>query len=244
MAETVQRLLFKLLLGAGALFLGGWLASCSSPSYTLAPDPTPYVRSSPTEYFLYLPSSYTPARDWPLFVGVHGFGHDGRQCLQMWQEYAEKESFVLVCPSLADENGGWYVDVGERMLREIIRQVRKEVRTQDRFFLAGFSAGAEFVQGFAFDHPEMVTAVAILSSGNYYEPSLEARGIPFLVVIGDQDNPISLKNANAFVDLLREGKYAIDFHLLPGVKHEITRQAEELTIALYRKAYGNSPEAK
>jgi predicted esterase len=217
------------------------LAACSHPTYSLTPNPTPYVRYSPTEYYLFLPSSYVPEKAWPLFVGVHSFGGDGSQCLEMWQDYAESEGFVLVCPSLADENGGWYADEGERKLYEIIQQVRNDCRVQKQVFLAGFSAGAEFVQIYAIDHPRSVKAVAVLSSGNYHEPSSASQDIPFLVVIGDKDNLISLRGAQVFSELLEQNGNSVELDILPGVGHEITPQALELTISLYNSSYGNPP---
>ena len=217
------------------------LAACSQPTYSLTPNPKPYVRYSPTEYYLFLPSSYVPEKDWPLFVGIHSFGGDGTQCLDMWQGYAESEGFVLICPSLADENGGWYADEGAMKLNEIIRQVQNDCRVQKQVFLAGFSAGAEFVQVYAFDRPRSVKAVAVLSSGNYHEPSSASRDIPFLVVIGDQDDPIGLQGAQLFSELLEQNDYSVELVILPGVGHEITQQALELTIRLFNRAYGNLP---
>jgi poly(3-hydroxybutyrate) depolymerase len=217
------------------------LAACSHPTYSLTANPTPYVRYSPTEYYLFLPSSYVPEKDWPLFVGIHAYGGDGTQCLEMWQSYAESEGFVLVCPSLADENGGWYVDEGEANLYKIIQHVQNDCRVEKQVFLAGFSAGAEFVQPYAFDHPKSVKAVAILSAGNYYEPSPASQDIPFLVVIGDQDNPISLHRAQLFSESLEKNGYSVELDILPGVGHEITPQALELTIGLYQRSYGKLP---
>jgi predicted esterase len=214
------------------------LSACSPQGYSLTPNPTPYVGTSPTEYYLYLPSSYIPDRDWPVFVGIHGFGGDGTDCLHMWQAYAESEGFVLVCPSLGEANGGWYVDQGEANLLTILRQVRKDCRVQKRAFLAGFSAGAEFVQAFAFDHPGSVSAVAVLSAGNYYAPAPAARDIPFLIVIGDQDDRLSLENANLFSGSLKQGKFTVEMVILPGVGHQVTPEALELTIALYQRIVG------
>jgi pimeloyl-ACP methyl ester carboxylesterase len=218
-----------------------FLAACSHPTYSLTANPTAYVRDSPIEYYLFLPSGYVPEKDWPLFVGVHSFGGDGIQCLEMWQSYAESEGFVLVCPSLADEHGGWYVDLGEKNLDEIIRQVRNDCRVQKQVFLAGFSAGAEFVQAYAFDHLTSVKAVAVLSSGNYYEPPSASHTIPFLVVIGDQDDPIGLQRAKRFAESLKQNGYPIELDILPGVGHEITPQAMELTMRLYNRIYENLP---
>ncbi len=224
----------KLCLG---LLLGLCLSACTPRPLILAHNPTPYERESPTLFYFYLPEGYTTDREWPVFVGIHGFGSDGEACLQMWQPYADQAGFVLVCPSLSEESGGWYQDAGSRMLKAVMKEVRKECHVQDKFFLAGFSAGAQFVQGFAFDYPSSVTGTAVLSAGNYYEPSQGAHDVPFLVVIGDQDNPAGVKTAGEFRDLLKQAGYSVEFHLLPGIGHTVTDQALDLTIDFYRRIY-------
>ena len=96
--------------------------------------------------------------------------------------------------------------------------------------LAGFSAGGQFVQGFAFDHSDQVYAVSVLSAANYYEPTKDAAHIPFLVVIGGRDNPTAIGNAQVFSDLLAEKGYDHEFHILPNVSHQVSQTAKELTI--------------
>ncbi len=124
-----------------------------------------------------------------------------------------------------------------KTLRAVLKEVKKECHVQNKFFLAGFSAGAQFVQGYAFAYPELVSGVSVLSSGNYYEPSSSASDIPFLVVIGDQDDLRALKNAGVFNEMLKQAGFSVDLHILPGVKHEITVQARELTVKFYRRVY-------
>ncbi len=213
------------------------LAGCGQPNYTLTPNPTPYWEDLPDEYYLYLPPDYTPDRDWPVFVGIHGTGGSGLDCLQLWQEYADREGFLLVCPSLADESGGWYQSEGEAALLGILRRVRQECRTQRRVFLAGFSAGGEFVQGFAFDHPGDVAAVAVLSAGNYMPPTRRAREIPFLVVIGERDRAAGIKNAESFVALLEQEGIPVELRLLPKTGHEVTEEAREMTVEFFRQTF-------
>ncbi len=101
-----------------------------APSYVLAPNPTPYYETSPSEYYLYLPSSYTPEKDWPVIVAIHGYGGDGAECLNWWQPYVEKGGFILVCPSMGAGNGDWEFTQNEANLLGILQDVRKEVRTQ------------------------------------------------------------------------------------------------------------------
>jgi predicted esterase len=209
------------------------LAGCASPSYDLAPNPTPYEYDQPAPYYLYLPAVYTPSHPWPAFVGIHGFGGDGRQCLDMWQAQADQAGYVLICPSLADANGGWYTDQGEKALLLILRNVQEQVNIRPKVFLAGISAGAEFAQAFTFDYPGWVAGAAILSSGNYIEPLPAARKIPFLVVIGDQD--AGLRGANSFAQLLQQQGFSVDLHVLPGVGHTFTLTHRDLTLASFHQ---------
>lgn len=209
------------------------LAACATPTYSLTHSPTPYLRDDPTEYYLYLPVDYSPEREWPVFVGIHGFDGSGLDCLSMWQAYADQHSFVLVCPSLSDESGGWYQDQGEAILSKVLQHVAQECHAQPRIFLAGFSAGATFAQGFAFVHPAEVAAVATLSAGNYYEPDPQAQSVVFLVLIGDQDNPAGIRGAERFTQALEQGGFSTEFHVLPGVGHAVSTEAKELTIALF-----------
>ncbi len=211
--------------------------ACAAPSYSLTHSSTPYRRDDPTEYYLYLPVAYSPEREWPVFVGIHGFDGTGLDCLSMWQAYADQHGFVLVCPSLADESGGWYQDQGEAILGKVLQHVAQECHVQPRIFLAGFSAGATFAQGFAFVHPTEVVAVATLSAGNYYEPDPQAQSVIFLVAIGDQDNSAGIRGAERFSQALEQEGFSTEFHVLPGVGHVLSLEAKELTIALFDRLF-------
>lgn len=213
------------------------LASCTSsaPPYTLLHDPQPYEYDQPSPFYLYLPDGYDPARAWPAFVGIHGFGSDGLSCLDMWQGSADQAGYVLICPSLADENGGWYVEQGETKLLSVLKAAQSEANLQPKIFLAGFSAGAEFAQAFTFDHPDRVAAVAVLSSGNYIDPAAAARGIPFLVVIGERDKAAALSGAQQFNQSLQQDGFSVEFHTLPGVAHTFTDHHRDLTLDFFKK---------
>ena len=107
----------------------------------------------------------------------------------MWQRFADEEGFILLCPSLSDERGGWYQEDGEDMVAAILNQIYLEYSIENRVYMAGFSAGAQFVQGFAFDIPSYVYAGSMLSATIYYPPNPASSHIPFLVTIGDHESP-------------------------------------------------------
>jgi predicted esterase len=227
------------LLWVSAIFFMAFLAVIGVIAYNSLPaDPAKHLHESPIEYYLYVPKNYSADRDWPLFVGIHGSGGSGLDCWNWWQSYADAEGFILLCPSIADSGGGWYQSDGETKIFSAINQVRTDYRVAPREFLAGFSAGAQFVQGFTFSHPQYVSGVSVLSAGNYYRPTIVARGIPFLVVIGEQDDPTAVHDCQSLVAMLRQDGFAVQYEVLPGVGHAITDKGRELTIALFRKTMG------
>ena len=151
------------------ILFAAWLAltvtimsACSS-----APNPEDFRFADPVEYYFYVPEDLTKHQ---VFVGIHGAGGSGRDCFHTWQPYAEREGFSLLCPSLSDAGGGWYQSEAEDL-----QAVRLEHEFDSMIFPAGFSAGAQFVQGVAFRYPQAVSGVSVISSGNFYAPSTRAQ---------------------------------------------------------------------
>lgn len=198
-------------------------------------NPAEYRHTSPVEYYLYVPKNYTDDRTWPLFVGIHGSGGSGLDCWNMWQPYAEEEGFILLCPSIPGDSGGYYLDVGERTVWNAVREVQKEYKVSSRMFLAGFSAGAYFIQGFALHYPNYVSGLAILSSG-YYTTGFP--NVPILIVIGGADHPESLQANSELAAYLNNKGYDLRYYILPDVGHWATSETKELTIELFRKTIG------
>ncbi len=233
-----RRVMSWLMWAAAAVLLVVVAAIVYSLMNSLPLDPAKYRHESPYEYYLYVPKNYSADQQWPLFIGIHGEGGTGLDCWNWWQSYADREGFILLCPSLADASGGWYQADGETKLFSDINQVRSQYKVRPREFLVGFSAGAQFVQGFTFGYPQYVSGVAVLSSGNFYVPTVTSRGIPFLVAVGDQDDPVRLQGSATFASTLNQNGFDVQYQLLPGVGHALSDQAKQLTIDLYRKAEG------
>jgi predicted esterase len=198
-------------------------------------DPAEFRHTQPVEYYLYAPRNYSSDEEWPLFVGIHGAGGSGLDCWNMWQSYAEKEDFILLCPTIPGDASGFYQDVGENAVWSAIGEAKKEYRVRNRMFFAGFSAGAFFIQGFDYHYPQYVSGLAILSSGVYLSPRYFPELIPVTVVIGDADDPVAIQTSQMFVDGLRQYGFDVHYELMPGVGHAFTPTAQKLTIELFRK---------
>jgi predicted esterase len=210
-------------------------ATTPTPAFTLQAQALPYERDQPIADFLYLPPQYTPDRAWPLFVGLHGYGGNARDCLNAWQSYADEAGFVLVCPSLEDPYGGWEQDVMKHTLHDVIANVRSEVNVQPRAFMAGFSAGGHLAQRFAWAYPEDVAAVAVLSAVTYDQPEAQATAIPFLIVLGDADHLGGVKQVQQFTQDLQQAGFTAELHILPDVGHTVTNEARQLTLEFFKR---------
>lgn len=198
--------------------------------------PGDYRHAQPSEYYLYLPQDYTPERQWPIFVGIHGSGGSGRDCWSLWQSYADKAGFVLICPSLADAGGGWYQSEGERKVVDIVNHVYQNYSVDPRMFLVGFSAGAQFVTGLAAQYHDWVKGAVILSAGNYMLPDTGAKHVPYLIIIGENDNPTSIRRAQGFYETLHSHGFDARLEILPGVGHTVTPRMKSLTMEWFRSA--------
>jgi predicted esterase len=201
-------------------------------------DPQQYKHVKPVEYYLYVPKAYSGDQEWPLFVGIHGAGGSGLECWNLWQPYADKEGFILLCPSIPGNSSGFYQDVGENTVWSAIGEVKKEYRVRSRMFFTGFSAGAYFIQGFAYHYPQYVNGLSILSAGLYLNPNMFAELIPVLVVIGDSDDATAVQTSQMFVRDLRQFGFDVEYELMPGVGHAVTKDGVNLTVDLFRKTIG------
>ena len=101
-------------------------------------------------------------------------------------------------------------------------------------FLYGFSAGAQFVHRFAFNHPELVVGVSAHSAGSWAgvegwgEINDKAKGIPFVLTCGELDTTKAfngeapygrLEWMKVFAEDLKKRGFAVRTEVYPGVGH-------------------------
>jgi len=59
-------------------------------------------------------------------------------------------------------------------------------------------------------------------------------GIPFLILIGNLDNPDSINGSQQFAQGLANSGHQVSYQLLPWVGHQVTDRTKQLTIDFYR----------
>jgi len=132
------------------------------PTDTPVPEGRVVEPTTGVKYWIYVPSTYSGERNWPLAVALHGtipWDTYTARILE-WKALAEDKGFIVVCPRLTSSQGifpifsrrGWYedLDADERVILSVVDDVRGRYRIDpdpNAVLLNGFSAG-----GFAMYH--------------------------------------------------------------------------------------------
>ena len=191
-----------------------------------------YRHQTPSEYYLYYPDNYVPDGKWSLFIGLYGEGEKSQDCYNQWQRYAEEYEFVLLCPTLIEEEGAFIMAEGEQTISLVLAEVYKQVVVDDRFFIAGYSAGGDFALAYAYRYPHAIVGVSVISAGSFPQPSAQAIDLPVLITVGERDDERA-QAAQGFSEALEARGFAARLVVLPGVGHQLSGDATRLTLDFY-----------
>ena len=192
------------------------------------------------DYWLRRPATIEPGRTyWPV-IGVHGYGGKGSDGLSL-TELPDRDGYIGICPSFPNE--GYQVLGGgsDEQLINLVADLRRRFRLQERMFVIGFSGGAQFAHRFAMNRPDQVVGCSAHSGGTWGPDVLpKALGIPFAISCGLNDTEVS-RGASAnriteastwFAALAAKGGWC-NARLWPGVGHSYEAGAKAQTVACY-----------
>ncbi|MBM4016753.1 MAG: hypothetical protein FJ288_00245 [Planctomycetes bacterium] len=188
------------------------------------------------EYYLYTPDNLDPAKTYWLVVGVHGKGGNGKGACGM-ARWAAKGTVIVAGPSCPD---GY-----QRLLHETDKQVlgiaaalRKEFRLYPKFFIYGFSGGAQFAHRFTLKHPDQVIGCSAHSAGTWTDSiNAQAASVPFAISCGENDTEKSTPLAplgrhewcQKFAGKLADADFYFKVRFWPGVAHNSSRGSARMT---------------
>ena len=101
-------------------------------------------------YTIFVPDEYDPATPWPLLIGLHGGGPDGKDtdevvgsgpsAMNFYRSLAAEFGVIVACPTA--QTAGWGNKVNEDLVRDVIAEVRLVYHVDvDRIHLTGHSMG-------------------------------------------------------------------------------------------------------
>lgn len=154
--------------------LPAWIATVIC---TAAADVSPGVIVDEVKgYALYLPSSYTQDRAWPVIFAFDPRGR-GRTPVERYQAAAEKYGYI-VAGSNVSRNGSWQVSMqaAQDMVADVGGRFRLDPK---RVYAAGMSGGARVAMGIALQQ-ELIAGV-IASSAGYPDDKPPRKSLRFVV---------------------------------------------------------------
>jgi len=147
----------------------------------------------PMQYYISIPEGWTPNRKWPIVVAITGGLKDFQHHAEVFAQARQELPFIVVTPvnltngakdlrhapeyHYADtvwdgvDQTGW-CQFDTQGLAAVIADVQQQYSGQDKFFIAGHSAGAHLVWMTVFEHPEKLRAAAT-TGGNFSNRCIE-----------------------------------------------------------------------
>ncbi len=172
------------------------------------------------KYFLYVPKGYSPEKQTPAIVSLHGVGESGAAFMKLWLKYStHKNRYIFICPNY--NNAYWWQPNGEKLLMEILKEVSIEYNIDsNRVYLTGFSSGAHGVWFNAIRHPDLFAA-AVVMAGECPIPSQLAnlQNVPIYIIHGSSDGTIPVEAARDAKKRLEDLSYKFDYMELPEMRH-------------------------
>ena len=197
-------------------------------------------------YALYLPSNYTPDRQWPLLMGFHP-GARGIAIVEKYRAAAEQYGYI-VAASNNSRNGPW--DVSERAVLAMTRDLAARFSTdQKRLYATGHSGGARVAMQIALTNP----LAGVIASSAGYPDSVPRSKLKFVVfgTAGDTDfNYIELRLLDNALKtphrvVIFDGGHtlppdelameAIEWLEIQAIKSGIRTRDEDLVLTLWHK---------
>ncbi len=142
-----------------------------------------YLTQEPEQgYFFYLPENLTPQTE--IFVCVHGISRNAEEHVRLFKTMADLYQVAIVSPYFSRKHFPDYQRLGcsgrgkraDLTLLKIFNEVKERTQiTHNRFYLFGFSGGAQFAHRFSMAYPKKVAKLAIAASGWYTWPTMRNR---------------------------------------------------------------------
>ncbi len=175
-------------------------------------------------YYLYVPSSYESARQYPLIVALHWSTGRGTDMIERWKEPAEKYGYIVACPNSKEINY-WDTDEDRDVLR-MISDIRKDYSIDSNVFVTGFSGGAMFTYHLGVNYPDVFKAMAPFAGslkrllGDSINLNYASQPIPVLIVHGTNDNVVDISESYFAKEELEKYGYKVKLREIGGLNHE------------------------
>ena len=179
-------------------------------------------------YTLFVPEAYDPARAWPLLIGLHGGGPDGKtgdevvgsgeSAMNFYSDLAAQRGVIVACPDA--QVAQWSNAPNPDLVRDVIAELRLLYHVDiDRIHLTGHSMGGfgAWALGAAMAEP-FATVSPAAGGGASIQRLVETR-TPVFVFHGEDDKVVGKDSDRAAAKQLRDTDLDFIYTELNNVGH-------------------------
>lgn len=196
-------------------------------------------------YVVYVPKNYDSAQALPAILLLHGRGGQGRDMLENWKDYAEKDRILLVAPTLPYSND--FEEQIPRLFPALMDSARAEWNIDaHRMYVFGYSAGGYC----AFDAMTLLSNyfagggvfAAIISPDYDWIVEKAQRKIPIAYYIGDSDQAFKLAQTRRTRDLLQKSGFPVHYVEIRNQDHAYYRVSNSVNEDAWKFITSHPPE--
>ncbi len=186
------------------------------------------------EYSLYVPENYSPARQWPLIICLHGGYGQGNEYIWTWLRAARTKGYILLSPKSIGET--WSMTMNSYDTRSVMLMLdevaEKYAIDRSRIYLTGLSDGGIFTYIMGLERHEIFTGLAPVAGALHMaaDPMLRTgtgRELPIFVIHGVHDFIFPVTFTRQTNELLKTLKYNVKYEELPDWGHAFTYSINE-----------------
>jgi poly(3-hydroxybutyrate) depolymerase len=190
-------------------------------------------------YRMYVPTSYTGAKAFPLIVALHGLGGTEDAFFDNYASalppLAESHGYIVAAPLgyRVDGSYGWGLgnppadpatkrtqDFSEQDVMQVLQRVRQMYKIDEsRIYLMGHSMGAIGTWKIAPKYPDLWAAIGPISGSGAPATLERIRTVPEIVVHGDADPTVPTNGSRTMVAKLKEMGTEVKYIEVPGGLH-------------------------
>ena len=190
-------------------------------------------------YRLYVPTTYTKARAYPLIIALHGLGGTEDTMFDGYGKrlpvLAEQRGYIVAAPLGYRVDGayGWGLanppedpalrrrqGYSEQDVMQVLQRVKQQYSIDEgRIYLMGHSMGAIGTWKIAAKYPDIWAALGPIAGRGTPETVEKMRHIPQVVVHGDADPTVNVEGSRTMVAEMQRLGVDVKYIEVPGGHH-------------------------